>query len=74
MCLGHSEQRFKREKEEMRFLRDPGAMSSKSSISQDKKLGLGKPLEGFKLLRDILKMTSMLQPCIILQHSFKSES
>lgn len=44
----------------MRFLRDTGAMSSKGSISQDKKLGLGKPLEGFKLLRDILKMTSVL--------------
>lgn len=43
----------------MRFLRDTGAMSSKGSISQDKK-GLGKPLEGFKLLRDILKMMSVL--------------
>lgn len=49
VCLGHSEQRFKREKEEMRFLRDPGAMSSKGPIHQDKKLSLGKPLEGFTL-------------------------
>lgn len=44
----------------MTFTRDPGAMSSKGLLGQVKKLSFEKPLESFKLLRDMLRLTYIL--------------
>lgn len=56
----HTVSRCKRKKEEMRGTRGPGAVSQKGLVSQGKTLSLRKPLGGFKLLRDTLKIISVL--------------